>query len=193
MGKNFELGAANLGQYGSIYSSAAASVIPPKGLVIVAINFLDANTPTVLRPEWGAGIKAPATFQCINTVAAAHDNGDAEQALSDASANTAHTLTGANADIKVGMQAFSNTEDLLENKSTGVGPCLVESVSGTAITFNRLVTASTTTITFSALHQTGTGGTAVSTAFPAGTWIYGRWTEVKPSNTTLGVICYLGK
>ena len=193
MGKNFELGAANLGQYGSIYSSAAASIIPPQGLVVVAINFLDANTPTVLRPEWGAGIKAPDTFQCINTIAAAHDNGDAEQALSDASSSLSHTLSGANTDIKVGMQAFSNTEDLLPNKSTGVGPCLVTSVSGTAITFNRLVVASSTTITFSALHQTGTGGTAVSTAFPAGTWIYGRWIEVKPSNTTLGVICYLGR
>ena len=58
MGKNFELGAANLGQYGSIYSSAAASIIPPQGLVVVAINFLDANTPTVLLVFIDAGVIA---------------------------------------------------------------------------------------------------------------------------------------
>ena len=102
---------------------------------------------------------------------------------------------GANAAIKVGMQAYSNTEDLCENKSTGLPPCLVTSVSGTAITFNRAVTASSTTLTFSELNGTGDGGEdATGITYPAGLTIYGRWTEVKPSaDADGGVICYLGK
>tara|TARA_R100000278_G_C5399034_1_gene138883 strand:+ start:17 stop:601 length:585 start_codon:yes stop_codon:yes gene_type:complete len=194
MGQNSTEVAYGFGQMGSIHCQTASSVYPPKGLVIVAIQFIAENTPTVLRPE-AQGAGAVDGFQCINTETAGHNNGDAQQALSNASASTSHTLSGANAAIKVGMQAYSNTEDLCENKSTGLPPCLVTSVSGTAITFNRAVTASSTTLTFSELNGTGDGGEdATGITYPAGLTIYGRWTEVKPSaDADGGVICYLGK
>lgn len=39
------------GQLGSAYSDVAQLIIPPMGMVIVAIQFLADNTPTVLTPE----------------------------------------------------------------------------------------------------------------------------------------------
>ena len=175
MGQNSTEVSYGFGQMGSAHCQTASSVYPPKGLVIVAVQFVDG-------------------FQCINTEAAGHNNGDAQQALDDASSSISHALTGANTAIKVGMQVYSNTEDLCVNKSTGLPPCLVESVSGTAITFNRPVVASSTTLTFSESNGTGDGGEdATGIVYPKGLTIYGRWTEVKPSvDTDGGVICYFG-
>jgi hypothetical protein len=193
MSKSYEVDYA-FGQMGSVHCQTVNSVYPPKGLVIVAIQFLADNTPTVLRPE-AQGVGAVDGFQCLNTEAASHNNGEASQALVDASSRTNHTLTGANAAIKVGMQAYSNTEDLCINKSTNLPPCLVASVSGTAITFNRPVVAASSTITFSESRGTGDGGEdATGIVYPKGLTIYGRWTEVKPSvDTDGGVICYFGE
>ena len=49
MGNN--IGMDQLGQYGSAYTDIAQVIVPPKDMVIVAIHFLAANTPTVLTPE----------------------------------------------------------------------------------------------------------------------------------------------
>ena len=49
MGNNY--GMDQLGQYGSAYTDIAQVIVPPKDMVIVAIHFLAANTPTVLTPE----------------------------------------------------------------------------------------------------------------------------------------------
>ena len=49
MGNN--VGMDQLGQYGSAYTDIAQVIVPPKDMVIVAIHFLAANTPTVLTPE----------------------------------------------------------------------------------------------------------------------------------------------
>lgn len=191
MGQNSTEVAYGFGQLGSIHCQTANSVYPPKGMVIVAIQFIADNTPTVLRPE-AQGAGAVDHFQCVNTEAAGHNNGDAQQAIDDGSAATVQALTGANAAIKVGMQVYSNTEDLCENKSTSTPPCFVTKVDGTAIEFNRAVTGSSTTLTFS--NETGDGGEdATGIKYPKGMTIYGRWTEVKPSvDTDGGVICYLG-
>jgi len=191
MGQNSTEVAYGFGQLGSIHGQTANSIYPPNGMVIVAIQFLADNTPTVLRPE-AQGAGAVDHFQCVNTEAAGHNNGDAQQAISDASAGTVHTLTGANSDIKVGMQVYSNTEDLCENKSTNLPRCLVTKVDGTTIEFNRPVTGSSTTLTFSS--ETGDGGEdATGVKYPKGMTIYGRWTEVKPeADADGGVICYLG-
>ena len=43
--------AYGFGQMGSAYSDIAQTIVPPQGLVIVAITFLADNTPTVLTPE----------------------------------------------------------------------------------------------------------------------------------------------
>jgi len=198
MSKSYDVDYA-FGQMGSAYTSAAASIIPPKGLVIVAIQFLADNTPTILRSEKKTNTMVAAKYKqaYASTTYVAHNNGDAQQACVDASASTAQTLTGANAAIKVGMQVFSNTEDLLIDLTSAStpDPCTVLSISDENITFSRPVTCSTTTFTFSEENGTGDGGEAISgVVFPKGITIYGRWTEVKPSaDADGGVICYFGE
>ena len=179
------------GQLGSAHCKTAASVYPPKGMVICAVQFLAANTPTIMRSEASSSV-AQDHFACLSTEHAAHNNGDAQQALADASSNTAHTLTGANTAIEVGMQVISNTEYTGVDKTNNKPAVMVTKVDGTAIEFNRPITASSTTLTFS--KETGDGGEDASgITYPAGIIVYGRWTEVKPSeDADGGVICYFG-
>ena len=49
MGNN--IGMDQLGQYGSAYTDVVNIIVPPQDMVIVAIHFLAANTPTVLTSE----------------------------------------------------------------------------------------------------------------------------------------------
>ena len=51
MGINSTEVAYNFGQLGSAYTDIAQTIVPPKNHVIVAIQFLADNTPTVLTPE----------------------------------------------------------------------------------------------------------------------------------------------
>ena len=51
MGQNSTDVAYGFGQLGSAYSDIAQTIVPPKDHVIVAIQFLADNTPTVLTPE----------------------------------------------------------------------------------------------------------------------------------------------
>ena len=51
MGQNSTEVAYGFGQLGSAYTDIAQTIVPPKDHVIVAIQFLADNTPTVLTPE----------------------------------------------------------------------------------------------------------------------------------------------
>jgi hypothetical protein len=51
MGINSTEVAYGFGQLGSAYTDLAKPIVPPQGMVIVAIQFLADNTPTVLTPE----------------------------------------------------------------------------------------------------------------------------------------------
>ena len=51
MGINSTSVAYGFGQLGSVFTDVDNVIIPPKGLVINAIQFLSTNTPTVLEPE----------------------------------------------------------------------------------------------------------------------------------------------
>jgi len=51
MGQNSQEVAYGFGQLGSAYTDIAQTIVPPVGKVIVAIQFLADNTPTVLTPE----------------------------------------------------------------------------------------------------------------------------------------------
>ncbi len=51
MGQNSTEVAYGFGQLGSAYTDIAQVIVPPKDHVIVAITFLDDNTPTELTPE----------------------------------------------------------------------------------------------------------------------------------------------
>ena len=191
MGQNSTEVAYGFGQLGSVHVKTNNSVYPPAGMVIVAVQFIAANAPDILRPEANS-TAAYENFQCFHTEGAAHNNGDAQQALVNASASLHHTLTGANTSIIPGMEVISNTEYLGVDHASNLPATKVVSVSGTAISFNRPVTAATTTLTFSS--HTGDGGEDASgVTYPTGMVIYGRWTEVKPAaDTDGGVICYFG-
>jgi hypothetical protein len=198
MGINSTEVSYGFGQMGSAYTSAAASIIPPKGLVIVAIQFLADNTPTILRTEktTNALVVGNTGESYFGTTYVAHNNGDAQQAIVNKSSGdlTSHTLSAANAAIKVGMQVFSNTQNLLQDITGEVPACVVAAIDAEDIRFNRNVVGATTTLTFSELNGTGDGGEAVSgVIFPKGVTIYGRWVEVKPAaDANGGVICYFG-
>tara|TARA_R100000700_G_C3162679_1_gene138411 strand:+ start:49 stop:639 length:591 start_codon:yes stop_codon:yes gene_type:complete len=196
MSKSYDID-YHFGQQGSAHCKTAASIIPPKGMVIVAIQFLADNTPTVLRSE-----RSVATLQSegtplafFNTEYAAHNNGDAQQACVNKSSDTTHALSAANSSIKVGMQVFSNTENLLPDILVNTPPCLVETIADEVITFNRAITCSSTTLTFSQHLGTGDGGEDASgITYPKGLTIYGRWLEVKPSaDADGGIIAYFGQ
>ena len=51
MGQNSTEVAYGFGQLGSAYADVANEIVPPVGMVIVAIQFLADNTPTLLTPE----------------------------------------------------------------------------------------------------------------------------------------------
>jgi hypothetical protein len=185
------------GQLGSAYTASAASIIPPKGMVIVAIQFLADNTLTVLRSEkkTNALIENAEKTSFFSTTYVAHNNGEAQQAcVNNGSPSTEVTLTAANSAIKVGMQAFSNTADILQDATANLKPCLVTSVNEENIRLSRPIVCATTTLTFSELNGTGDGGEAVSgVVFPKGLTVYGRWVEVKPAaDADGGIICYFG-
>ena len=195
MSKSYEVDYA-FGQMGSAHCKTAASVIPPKGMVIVAVQFLADNTPTVLRSERSVATLVSETIPLafFNTEYAAHNNGDAQQATVDKASSTSHALTASNSSILVGMQVFSNTENLLPDILISTPPVLVETIADEAITFNRAITCSSTTLTFSQALGTGDGGEDASgIKYPKGMVIYGRWLEVKPeADADGGVICYFG-
>jgi len=101
MGNN--IGMEQLGQYGSAYTDIAQLIIPPKDMVIVAIHFLAANTPTVLTPEkLDTGGPSYASIAAnANVVLATAENdqnfrgvhASAIGNVTDAAAGTEHTLT----------------------------------------------------------------------------------------------------
>ena len=181
------------GQLGSAHCKTASSVYPPKGMVICAVQFLADNIPTVMRTEYNDGTIATDQSMSFSTEAAAHSAGEARQAISDAAANDTHTLSSANAAIKKGMAVWSNTEYLGADKNANLPATVVEHVDGTSIRFNRPITGSSTTLSFSS--NTGVGGEdATGVKYPKGIIVYGRWTEVKPqADADGGVICYFGK
>ena len=196
MSKSYDVDYA-FGQMGSAYTSAAASIVPPKGLVIVAVQFLADNTPTILRSEKKTNAIVPAIkgTSFVSTTFISHNNGDVQQAAVNGSLSANVTLTAANAAIKVGMQVFSNTEDILQDLTASLGPTTVLSIVDENLSLSRPITCSTTTLTFSEDQGTGEGGEAISgVVFPKGITIYGRWIEVKPSaDANGGIICYFGE
>ena len=111
MGNN--VGIDQLGQFGSAYTDVANIIVPPQDMVIVAIHFLAANTPTVLISEKlttvtgsaGAGsgpsyVSIAGTADVVLATAESDQNfrGSHASAIgngTDTAAGTEHTLTTA--------------------------------------------------------------------------------------------------
>ena len=214
MGQNSTGVSYNFGQMGSAYQNLAKPVYPPKGMVIVAIQFLADNTPTALITET-LDTQGPQYFGTNDTEAtAANYLGVTEQACTGArttvfQTNDTVTIDAENAKIKKGQYVLlvndGDTVDagLTVDAETATpiyrGPntagVKVLKVNGVNITLSAVLTpTSSQTLVFLDEYHGAGGTTAEGATYPAGLTIYGRWVTVTPSaDADGGIICYFGQ
>ena len=219
MGQNSTEVAYGFGQLGSAYTDIAQTIVPPKDHVIIAIQFLADNTPTVLTPEkldrngpgyiaisgsTGDDIEvADNNYFNFNGVHASH----VTDGTIAAGSNVTLATSGAGR-VRPGQYVLLGNNDADESGATGQtidaetpvpiynGPSTqgvkVTSFNGTTtVTLDAQITPSSQALIFLDEYHGAGGITAASQVFPKGLTIYGRWTAFKPS--AAGVICYFGK
>ena len=218
MGQNSTEVAYGFGQMGSAYSDIAQVIVPPKGMVICAIQFLADNTPTELTPEKldqdGPGYIAISgstgddvevannNYFNFNGVHASHVTDGTIAAGSDVTLAT----SGAGR-VRVGNYVLLVNDDADESGATAqtidsetpvpiynganIQGVKVTGFDGTTkVKLDTQITPSSQALIFlDEFHGAG-GLTCASQVFPMGLTIYGRWTAFKPS--AAGVICYFG-
>ena len=219
MGINSTEVAYNFGQLGSAYTDIAQTIVPPKNHVIIAIQFLADNTPTVLTPEKldrnGPGYIAISgstgddvevagnNYFNFNGVHATHVTDNAGSDITDI------TLTTSGAGrVKVGQYVLLVNDDADESGATAQtidaqtpipiyngpnkqGVKVIAFDGTTGVTLDTGISPNSQALIFLD-EQHGAGGiTAAGQVFPKGVTIYGRWTAFTPS--AAGVICYFGK
>tara|TARA_R100000406_G_scaffold64319_1_gene45153 strand:- start:1162 stop:1809 length:648 start_codon:yes stop_codon:yes gene_type:complete len=215
MGINSTEVSYGFGQFGSAYSDLAKPIVPPTGLVITAITFLDANTPTVLTSEkldseGPSYINIQATNGDIQVADNhANFNGVVARDVSNGTIAAGEDVTIASSSdkIKVGQyvllvaQGDTDTSGItIDTAETPIpiynGPnkqgVRVTSYDGaTTVKLDAQITPSSQGLIFlDDFHGAG-GLTASSQEFPKGVTIYGRWTAFTPSAS--GVVVYFGK
>ena len=217
MGQNSTEVAYGFGQFGSAYSDLAKPIVPPTGLVITAITFLDDNTPTVLTPE-KLDSEGPSYINIQDTtgdiqVADNHANFNGVHAVdctdvgSAIAAGADITIASASSKIKVGQYVLlvedddTDTAGITIDSDTPIPITRGPNKQGVKVASYDGVTTLTLDTALSGLSGQGliflddfhgAGGlTATSQVFPSGVTIYGRWTTFTPS--AAGVICYFGK
>ena len=189
MGINSTEVAYGFGQLGSAHTDLASQVRPPKGMVIVAIQFLGAN----ILGELTAEVPKTEAAEFVGTAVAAHDTGDTTATCVTSGSSTTLTLSTANSAVKVGQIIESQGDTDIPYSLTA--PTKVLAYDGdVTVTMSAAHTVSSQTCGFFAEHGSGFGGIAISGVnFPAGITIVGRWTSVTPAiDTDGGIICYFG-
>ena len=206
MGINSTEVAYQFGQFGCAITDGAAPILPPKGYVIVAIQFLAEGstlhatlglTSDIVYDSAGRAQKL-----WIDSDTAVHATGNVQDADAHndngSNASGVITLASATLDIKKGMIV---EHDVMCPRSL-TDPYKVVAVNGASITLNKPVAANyatgstAKTATFFDEHSVGFGGLELdaSDSFPAGTTIFGRWTRAMLSGAGNGrMICYFGK
>jgi hypothetical protein len=211
MGQNSTEVSYGFGQLGSMFTNLAKPVFPPKDHVIVAIQFLAANTPTVMLTETldAVGPQFPGTDDTEAT--AANYLGVTEAAAASATSAGVVTIADAvtNLAIKKGqfviIGADADTIDAgitLDTSAGHVDPVytgpnrqglVVESLTGgtygTTLTITDigggvvdLSGIDANNTLYFLDEQHGVGGTTTEgVEFPTGVTIYGRWTKVVPA------------
>jgi len=224
MGQNSTEVAYGFGQLGSSYMNIANfPIYPPKGHVIVAIQFVKGNTLAKLHTETLDNLGPQ--FITIEDTEATDANylGVTEAACNAAGSSVGVvTLTAANPKIRAGQVIIIGLDN--DDIDTGIdvddaayggtrtipiyqGPnkqgLVVKSIDGTTLTIEQMgggVFDATNLDNANTLYfldeYHGAGGTTIEgTSFPTGIVIYGRWTEVQlgTSDAAGGIICYFGK
>ena len=216
MGQNSTEVSYGFGQMGSVFTNLAKPVFPPKDHVIVAVQFLDDNTPTSMITETldTFGPQFPSTD---DTEASANNYLGVTEAAANGAGTTAGvvTLTSSNSLIKPGqfivIGADADTIDAgitLDTSAGHITPIyrgpnqqglVVKTIDGTSLTimnknggvFDASNLDASNTLYFLDEHH-GVGGTTTEgVTFPKGITIYGRWTTITPSAAP--IICYFGK
>ena len=209
MGINSTGTAYNFGQLGSVFTNLAKPVYPPKGKVIVAIQFLADNAPTTMITETldSLGPQFPGTSD--TEASDANYLGVTEAAVATAATTTTPELSSANSKIKAGQYVLlvndGDTVDagLTVDSETATpvynGPnatsVKVLKVNGVNITLDTVLspTSSQTLVFLDEYHGAGCT-TAEGVKYPKGLTIYGRWATVTPeADADGGIICYFGK
>jgi len=216
MGQNSTGTAYNFGQLGSAYTDLEKLIVPPQGMVIVAITFLAEGTPTVLTPE-KLDDKGPGYVSISGTttdvVGTADDymnfHGLTSAACTGSNSGNDVTIGALNTKIQLGQYVLivndadhegagitidSETPTPIYSgpNQQGVYVTAYDKVNTpTVVTLSEPTTPTSSQSLIFLGPQQGAGGiTAAAAVYPAGLTIYGRWTEFQ--NSAHGVICYFG-
>jgi hypothetical protein len=220
MGQNSTEVAYGFGQMGSAYSDVDNVIIPPKGMVIVAIQFLDNNTPTVLVPEKldETGPNFPAITDGVDAHVDAtgnnyfNFNGAWASEIPNISKTAGQDVTLDTPAVPVGRIRVGDYVLLVNGDASEADTDMVidpetpypiyngPNKQGVYVTaydgVDKVKLSADITPTLDQalifINEThGAGGiTATSQQFPKGLTIYGRWVAFKPAAT--GVIAYFG-
>ena len=214
MGINSTEVSYGFGQLGSAYTDLAKPIVPPQGMVIVAIQFLAENTPTVLTPE-KLDDRGPGYVSISGTttdvVGTADDymnfHGLTSAACTGSNSGNDVTISALNTKIQVGQYVLivndadhegagitidSDTPTPIYSGPNQQGVYVTAYDGATTVTLSAATTpTSSQSLIFLGPEQGAGGITAASQLYPSGVTIYGRWTAFTPS--AAGVICYFGK
>ena len=205
MGQNSTEVAYGFGQLGSAYTDLAKPIIPPQGMVIIAIQFLGDNIPTVLTAEKldGRGPGFNSISNATGVVMAGSEflnfNGLTRSTCTGAqttvhTTNDTLTISATNSEIQEGQYVLLvNTSDteaagLTVDADTPApiyeGPnkrgLYVTKVNGVNITLSEALATnapSSQDLIFLGPEQGAGGITSGGQLYPKGVVIYGRWSE----------------
>ena len=214
MGINSTEVSYGFGQLGAVHGKTNTPLLPPKGMVIVAIQFLASNTPTKLVSESQGTNGYGANF--IDTETEAKWNFEGVTASQNSTHSAASVAAGdaivitANPKVKVGQYVVLVADGGTSTSGLAIdGTTLVPNyapgfeqgtkvasvnAAGTSITLDTAITFDDSDHLVFIDEHNGVGGQDASgITYPTGMIIYGRWTEVTPeADTNGGVICYFG-
>jgi|TARA_R110000765_G_scaffold252944_1_gene354181 hypothetical protein len=215
MGQNSTEVAYGFGQMGSIHGKVAKPLIPPKGMVIVAVQFLARNTPVKIVSESRGVNGHGSNYVDTETIASMNFEGVTFDVDSTESAATflkgADVTIAANPKVKVGQYVLlvndADTQLLgITIDSTTKVPNYAKgfeqgtkvatvNAAGTTLTLTEDITVANNVqhLVFIDEHNGAGGQDASGVTYPTGMIIYGRWTEFTPeADTNGGVIAYFG-
>jgi len=221
MGQNSTEVAYGFGQMGSVYTDLDQVIIPPKDHVIVAIQFLADNTPTVMVPEkldyMGPNFPAISGSTDEHVDATGNNyfnfNGSWASEIADTDVSAGGNITletpavpvnrihigdyvllvnGDASEADADMTIDAETPYPIYNGPNKQGVYVTAYDGVSVVQLSADITPTSDQALLFLDSYHGAGGTSVaSQVFPKGVTIYGRWVAFKPS--AAGVICYFGK